>query len=237
MISLSCFSQEKELKGKIINGENLEGIHILNTRAKKFTITNEKGEFYIDAQLNDTIYFNSLVYKTQGFQVTQQMIDNEAIAVALEEDVNQLKEVTVGRKLTGNINEDIKQVTIKDTINFADVGIPGFEGVPEEKIVPVVPSIGFGAVMDIEALYKHITGYYKKLKLGRKWDKQDKTIIKVYDLYGHDFFLDTYAINEEKIYEFLLACVEEDAFVENFKNENYELILKVFKAQSVNFKE
>ena len=234
--STIMFSQE-EIRGKILNTENIEGIHVLNKNEQKFTVTNEKGEFFIEAKLNDTIYLNSIVYQLQQFVVTEEIIKRKYIAITLEEEVNELDEVVVGNKLTGNINEDLKQVTIKDTINFSDVGIPGFEGVPEEKIVPVIPAIGpLAVVVDIEALYKHASGYYKSLRLGRKWDKQDKTIIKVYDYYGHDFFIETYNIDEEKMYEFLLACVEEPGFVNDFNKGIHELVLKVFEAKSENFK-
>jgi hypothetical protein len=127
------FSQEIELKGIILNTDNIDGVHVLNTRAKQFTVTNEKGQFYIAAKANDTLYFNSLVYKDQGFVVSALMIENRTIYVQLEEYVNELQEVLVGRKLTGDINQDIKQVKIKDSLDFPDVGIPGFQGEPEEK--------------------------------------------------------------------------------------------------------
>lgn len=233
--SVTLFSQE-EIKGKIMNTENVEGIHVLNKNEQKFTVTNEKGEFFIEAKLKDTIYLNSITYQLQQFVVTEEILKRKYIAITLEEDVNELKEVVVGNKLTGNINEDLKQVIIKDTINFSDVGIPGFEGEPEEKIVPIIPAIGPLAVLvDIEALYKHASGYYKNLRLGRKWDKQNQTIIKVYDYYGHDFFVETYNIDEEKMYEFLLACVEEEGFVNDFNKDSHELILKVFETKSENF--
>ena len=229
------FAQEV-IEGRVQNNTNIEGIHVLNKNLQKFTVTNEKGVFYIEANLNDTIYLNSVVHEVQQLLVTKAILEAKRIEVTLQEAVNTLDEVVVGNTLTGNINEDLKQVKIKDTIHFSDVGIPGFEGEPEEKIVPVFPSIGPLAVaVDIEALYKHASGYYKSLRLGRKWDKQNQTIIKVYDYYGHDFFIETYKIPEEKLYEFLLACVETDGFVSDFKNQSQELILKVFEAKSEKF--
>lgn len=229
------FSQEIELKGIILNTDNIDGVHVLNTRAKQFTVTNEKGQFYIAAKANDTLYFNSLVYKDQGFVVSALMIENRTIYVQLEEYVNELQEVLVGRKLTGDINQDIKQVKIKDSLDFPDVGIPGFQGEPEEKIVPVIPAIGIGVVVDVEALYKHASGYYKSLKIGRNWDKQDKTIIKVYDHFGHDFFIESCNVAEGQLYEFLLASVEEEGFVNDFNKGSYELLLHVFDSKKENF--
>lgn len=233
--SFISLGQEIELEGRLLNEENIEGVHVLNNTAKKFTITDENGGFLIEAKEQDTIYFNSLVYKLQGFVITDEMISQGRLDVLLQEDVNELDEVVVGRRLTGDINKDMKQAKIKDTINFDDVGIPGFQGEPQEKIVPIIPAIGFGVAMDIEAIYKHITGYYKSLKTGRKWDKQNGVLADLYDYYGHDFFVSDHNIPEDRLYEFLLLCVENEGFVDDFKKGNFELVLKVIREKSENF--
>ena len=60
--SFVCFSQEVEIRGKVIAIEDIEGVHIINITASKFTITDSQGEFLIPAKLNDTIIISGLKY-------------------------------------------------------------------------------------------------------------------------------------------------------------------------------
>lgn len=53
-------AQEIDINGKILAVEEVEGIHVINKTANKFTITDQNGEFVIPAKWNDTITFSSI---------------------------------------------------------------------------------------------------------------------------------------------------------------------------------
>jgi len=124
---------------------------------------------------------------------------------------------------------DIKKIKVEDQINFDDVGIPGFKGKPEEKISPVVPVIPLA--VDLEGLYKHLTGYYRKLKLKRKWEAQNITVAHMINNYTPAFFQESFDIPPERLYDFLLFCIETSDIQENYKTEKFNLVLETFASK------
>jgi len=146
--------------------------------------------------------------------------------------VNELDEVRLGPRLSGNIERDIKNIKIIDTLNFDDVGIPGFKGKPEEKIVPAVAGIGLITAVDVEALYKHLSGYYKKLRLQRKWESENVVAARMIHYYTSAFFQEAYDIPENRLYDFLLFCMETTQIKHHFEVGSYSLVLDSFKEKS-----
>jgi len=230
--SVAADAQEKSLNGKITNVKDVEGIHILNTSSRFNTVTNSQGEFRIRAKPMDTLLVSSIAYIPEQIVITQEIYSMGFISITLKDLVNELDEVQLGPRLSGNLERDIKNIKIIDTINFDDVGIPGFKGKPEEKIVPIVSGIGLVTAMDVEALYKHLSGYYRKLKLQRKWESENVVVARMIHYYTPQFFEEAYSIPEDRLYDFLLFCMETTSIKHNFEAENYSLVLDSFKEQS-----
>jgi len=84
----------------------------------------------------------------------------------------------------------------------------------------------------VEAMYKHLSGYYRKLRLQRKWDTQNVTVAKIIELYGPVFFNEAFNIPENRVYDFLLFCIETSSVQSAFTSENYAEVLAVFEAKS-----
>ena len=230
--SIVSEAQEKSLNGKITNVKDVEGIHILNTSSRFNTVTNSEGEFRIRAKPLDTLLVSSIAYVPEQIVVSQDIYAMGFISITLKDLVNELDEVQLGPRLSGNLESDIKNIKIIDTINFDDVGIPGFKGKPEEKIVPIVSGIGLVTAMDVEALYKHLSGYYRKLKLQRKWESENVIVARMIHYYTPQFFEEAYEIPDERLYDFLLFCMETTEIKHNFEAENYSLVLASFKEKS-----
>jgi len=226
------YSQEKELLGKITNTTDIEGIHVLNQSSRYNAVTNQKGEFVIAAKVNDTLLISSITYIPQRVIVSETFYNQGSLSITLKEIVNELAEVRIGNQLTGNLNTDLQNIKTEKALQFDDVGIPGFKGEPEEKIVPAVPAFGLGVVVDVEALYKHLSGYYKTLRTKRKWESQNKAVAGIINLYGADFFEDAYKIPENRLYDFLLFCIETETVVQDFKKENYSRIIAVIEEKA-----
>ena len=67
-ISSLSFSQENNrmVKGKVqseTSKSTLQNVHVLNLNKVLGSITNESGEFEIEAVVNDTLYFSYIGYK------------------------------------------------------------------------------------------------------------------------------------------------------------------------------
>lgn len=62
--------------------------------------------------------------------VSKNILSSKAIYVTLEEQINELEEVLVGKVLSGDLLMDIENVEGNPLINFYDVGILGYTGNP-----------------------------------------------------------------------------------------------------------
>ena len=228
----SVCAQQKELQGHLTNKTDVEGVHILNQSSRLNVISNKNGDFTIRASINDTILVSSITYIPQRVIVSEKAYNQKKLTITLQEIVNELTEVKIGNQLTGNINTDLQNIKTEKVLQFDDVGIPGFKGKPAEKIVPVVPTIGLVTAVDVEALYKHISGYYKVLRTQRKWESQNQTVYAIIDLYGASFFNEAYKIPENRLYDFILFCLETETMEQDFKKENYSRVMATLEKKA-----
>ena len=234
------FSQTKNykvFKGEVVNDSlNISGIHIINKTSGSRAITNQNGLFEIGVKRNDTIVISSIQIKPHIIIIESKIFDQDLIRVYIEPFINRLDNVVVkSHNLSGNMLDDMLASGIKDPINFIDVGIPGFEGEREEKIVSEKSLIlqtlllPISGGLDIEAVYKHLSGYYKKLKKRRLLDKQYVTVVSIIEFYGVVFFINKFNLSEEKVYEFVLGALENSNIESDFKTSDHGLVLESFE--------
>ena len=159
-----------------------------------------------------------------------EILDQTYLKIYVDLFINQLNNVVVrSHSLSGNILDDMANSNVKVPINFDDVGIPGFKGIREEKIEKIVPYIGLPVMaINIEALYKNLSGYYKRLKKRRVWDKQNITTLDIIEFYGVSFFTRSYNLTQDEVYEFVLGAIENSSIQNDFKLSNHGLVLEAF---------
>jgi hypothetical protein len=133
MMSLLLSAQRVDLNGQLVAGDEVEGLHIRNKTASKYTISNSNGGFIIGAKVSDTVYISGLKYEVQEFIITQFMIESGRFTVQLVEKINQLSEVVVGKMLTGSLESDIENSDAKPKINFYDLGIDASTNIPSTQ--------------------------------------------------------------------------------------------------------
>ncbi|MAV04209.1 MAG: hypothetical protein CMC31_00905 [Flavobacteriaceae bacterium] len=228
----------KSFKGEIVSDSlNLSGIHIINKNSGAKSITNENGLFIIGVKKNDTIIISSIQIKPHVIVINQKVFNQDQVKVYVEPFVNQLENVVVkSHNLSGNLLNDMKDSGVKNPINFDDVGVPGFKGERAERIVykndaqillnvllmPIMP-------LDIEGIYKKLSGYYDNLKKTRILDKQFSAVFQAIEFYGVAFFMKNYNLKEDEVYEFVLGAMENKDIEENFRQSNHGLVLNSFK--------
>jgi hypothetical protein len=95
LIGLPFTLSGQTLKGKIYNATTtVMNIKVLNKTQNRFTVSNANGDFRIDAEVNDSITFQSLFYHPKV--VVLKPIDFEGVAVfELEEIISELDEVEI----------------------------------------------------------------------------------------------------------------------------------------------
>lgn len=229
---LTLWSQAKPIYGKILNSEDISGIHILNTSSRLNTITNQQGEFRISALPNDTLVISSIKYQVEKQLVTPEIYEFGRIELLLTPLVNELQEVYLGRRLTGDLARDIKQIEVTDPINFDDVGIPGFKGKPQEKIPPILGGVIAPTAVNVEGLYKYLSGYYKMLRTKRKWEAENVVAVQIMNHYSPGFFLEVYSIPENRLFDFVLYCLETSSLQSDYWNEQHGKVHAIFAEKS-----
>ncbi|MBT8261755.1 MAG: carboxypeptidase-like regulatory domain-containing protein [Bacteroidia bacterium] len=232
LFPLCIVAQEKILlQGKITNEKDVEGIHILNRSTRFNSVTDIYGNFSITVKESDTLVFSSVHYNPLEVEITSEIFKEALLIVTLQELINELDEVFLGPDLTGNLRTDIEKIEVKDPINFQDLGIPGYTGTPQERIVPVTTAL-FPTSVNIEAVYKHLSGYYRKLRLRRKWDAENRAVASLIDYYNARFFQEAYNIPKNRLYDFVLFCVESTQIAQDFYAGRYEEVFKTFRDKS-----
>ena len=188
--------------------------------------------------IGEELIFSGVQYKKRALIITPEIFALEEITVYLEAFINELDEVVVKpHNLSGSLSSDLNNV--KEQINFDDVGIPGYKGVRKEKIVSgkslilstlLLPISGG---INIDALYKHLSGYYKKLKKRRKLDAQFETVFSIIKFYGVYFFEENYALEQEEVYDFVLGCSENSQLIDYYKKDMHEQVVQAFEEYKI----
>lgn len=201
------------LKGKVINPTDNDGVHVFNKTHQKYTITDQNGEFEIQAKVNDTIVFTAVQFQLKSIVLTEEAID-EDLYVLLKEQLNELAEVYIGYKLTGNLSTDVQNIKTKRKVDYNTQ----FKGLAL-SISPLPPD-GQSKVIN-EALPKRdgganlmplVTGLIKMI--GGKKAPERKTIVKRPVLtvaylkmnFGERFLIKDLQLKEEDYERFVEFC-------------------------------
>jgi len=215
--------------GKVTSKSDVENIHVINSTAQEFSVTDKNGEFKIPVKLRDTIVFSSIQYKLKEVIVTRQMIENKAVLVKLDEQINVLDEVVVGKILTGNLLNDINNMDGDGPINFYDVGIPGYTGKiatqTERRLSeasgfkPNLGSSGFGlgGSVGFTPIINAITGRTKKLKNRVKLEEKTVLMERIKRKLSKDFFASN-PLEEDLRMDFFYFCSDDVNFLKSCKN-------------------
>lgn len=121
------------LKGKVQNDNTeafMPSVHVLNLNSVEGVITNDKGQFEIAAQVNDTLYFSYLGFKPLKVAVSNDMIKFGPPVFRLTSLSFALEEVIVRPyELTGYLDIDVRKVPLNPAGRYSIPGLPqsGYE--------------------------------------------------------------------------------------------------------------
>ena len=142
-------SQETDkVLGVVLNSADksvLENVNIVNLNQVVGTTTNKKGEFQIKAQVNDTLHFSYLGFKSIRVRVTNDWLKFGSSNIELTELALALEEVVINQlKLTVYLEVDIKQVPdINTNYRYSISGLEGtgYEASKKSGLTNVIGSI------------------------------------------------------------------------------------------------
>ncbi|MBO3099518.1 carboxypeptidase-like regulatory domain-containing protein [Gelidibacter pelagius] len=205
-----------EISGKIVvDSDDLEGITVYNTSAKKGVLTDENGLFKISVAVNDIIEFRALQFQDFTVTIDDNIIKTKRMTVFLVEKINRLDEVVIlPYDLSGNLLVDIESVKTfnpdLDAIYFGLANMNEYE-FPDDyksKVVNVaMPGTGnhipYGLdVIGIVDLFLRPIFKSKKNKDIEVMGPEDS--YKAFtDLYSTKFLVENFNIPENKVNDFV----------------------------------
>ncbi len=246
-VNIIC-SQTIEINGVIKGISDVENIHVINKTSNKFTTTNKKGGFKIQVKLNDTLVFSSIQYKLKAIIISPKNIKEHYVLVYLNESVNVLDEVIVGKLLTGSLDSDIKNSDAERPIDFYDVGIPGYSGKPktqnERRLYEAdhgkYVAIGLGFGLNLNKILNKVTGRTKKLKERVRLESNDVLLTKIKSRLTDNFF-NVYTLDDSLRTDFFYFCSEDENFEKRCKGKSdievFEFLAEKIVAYKSNLKE
>jgi len=208
----TVFSQIPErllLKGKINVPQNAEAsnINIYNKNTLKGTTTNSIGEFLIEVKEGDHIILSSIQFQDFEIEISKEMMKERDIVIRINENVNQLNEVTVSSsRLSGDLRVDIRKIGVEDSglnmdedevINTYDANLTTGTQIRAENIGIQEEYLQNG--MDFVKIFKN---YIQKPK-DKKAKELDDLDVEVRKMYDNDFFKEYLNVEPENINEFI----------------------------------
>lgn len=246
LLYATSYCQLVDLKGQIIANDEVEGIHIINKTSERYTSSLINGAFVIPAKINDTILVSGVQYKLKEIIINRTHIDAKQIIVHLEEQINTLDEVIVGKVLTGNLSSDINNAEVKREMNFYDLGIPGYTGKPktqnERRVFDAdhgkfARFYGLFATINVNKILNRISGRTKRLKYIVSLDHQYDCMLRVRGDFS-DLIFGGLNIEEELIKDYFYYVAEDPEFITHCDSNNdlkmFEFLTKKLLAYNEN---
>ncbi|OUS03416.1 hypothetical protein A9Q86_00445 [Flavobacteriales bacterium 33_180_T64] len=211
--SSQLIAQSKNITGRVIASGDVIGIHIINKTASKFAITDDNGQFEIPAKLNDTIMVSGLQYKLNEFVVNDIIMQSKEVTVNLEDEVNFLDEVVVGKVLTGDLMSDIENRDTKRQINFYNLGIPGYTGPKKTQSERRLYEAKSGSgLLPLNPVLNWISGRTNRLKAQIKREELDIAISEAMSKFSQMLF-ETEVLEVSKQKEFFYFSSDDPKFL------------------------
>ncbi|WP_405200531.1 hypothetical protein [Christiangramia sp. LLG6405-1] len=239
LFSVNLKAQETSLlKGQIISeNKDVQNVHIVNLTQETGTTSDVKGEFFIGAAINDSLFISSVQFQNRTVVVRQNMIESGKIEIELYEAMNELSEVFIDDiELSGYLANDLNLISIKEveTKNRLQQNLDDFIRKDRELNPYYQPSMTEGIRIDKIAM-----------AIAEKLSKNKETPI-VYSpkelanlslkIVGEEFFSKDLDLDANEICNFLLYCDRDQNFEELVLNNNALVLIEYFETRIESFR-
>ena len=195
-------------------GFPMESVHVLNLNMVEGTTTDKKGNFEIRTQVNDTLYFSYLGYKSLKVAVTQDMIKFGNSKFQITQLAYALEEIILRPyQLTGYLDIDVRNVPINSAGRYRIPGLPsaGYEGGNRN---PNAISKTFAALFNPADFLHNLFGkkgvQMQKLKKMRESDELKNLLASKFD---REIITQLLNLDRLDLDEILRNCNYSDAFI------------------------
>ena len=217
LVTFSHAQEVTTVKAVVVNNSNevpLENVNIVNLNQVIGVTTNEKGEFELKAQANDTLHFSYVGFKSIKVRVTNDWIKYGSTQIAMTELALALDEVVITEfKLTGYLEIDIKQVPINNNYRYSISGLPsGYEAGSRQ---PSALSKVLGSIFNpIDFLYNTFSKKGREMKKLKKMKKDDEIRALLASRFDREMLTVLLQINKVDLDEIISQCNYSKEFIE-----------------------
>jgi len=221
LISITGFSQDnslqKKVHGTIISGSTtfpLANVNIININKVRGTITNARGAFELDAEVNDTLHITMIGFQSLRVRVTNDWIKNGNAKIVLSERAIALEEVVVRKyNLTGYLEVDTKLIPEKENYRYSISGLP--QGYETGEYSPKAFSRVMNSIFNPADMLYNFFGKKPKELRKLKEMKKDNTVKALLETkFDREMIAVLLGIDKKDIAEILQHCNYSEAFIE-----------------------
>lgn len=207
LFSIKFYAQEYVF-GKVVSEQHslMPNVLVVNTKTDEQTYTDGEGNFRIRAKNNEEIRFVKDKYDRVAYHMAPSDF-RRAITIIMIRTPEEIQEVVVRPKLTGNLSEDSKNLAGNDKIEALqnNIGVPRPPEKPREKPADISKNVLLPLLvgsLNVQALYDVISGKSKRQKRLYKYDDLQDDIVWVRKKVDINYFINL-GIPEDKISEFI----------------------------------
>lgn len=208
--------QKGYINGSVLSSSTddpLQNVNIVNLTNLKGAISDKEGGFEIKAQVDDTLFFSYLGYKTLQVRVSADWIKYGNVKIKMTEVGIALEEVVVQEiQLTGYLEIDAKRIPIYNNSRFSISGLnTGYEG---GNTQPGAVSKVINAIFNpADLLYNLFGKKPEQLKKMRKMKEDDKVRNLLEKKFDRETLVALLQIDRTDIDAILNNCNYSDNFI------------------------
>jgi len=205
-------AQEKLFYGKIdADGNNVEGINIVNLVNEKSAVSDANGEFHILAKPDDLLVLSAINFEYKRKIVAEEELNSKPVQIKMIPKVGQLDEVVI---------------TEYKNINAVSMGILSK---PAKVYTPAERKVRTATTGLLDPLVNLISGRTKNLKANVQLERKVLLLEKLDYLYEDEYFVNELKIPAANVAGFKYYAVEDAELVRavNDKNKTLSTLLLI----------
>ncbi|ALM48167.1 hypothetical protein AMR72_04200 [Flavobacterium psychrophilum] len=221
LLSLSTYAQDApapdKISGIIINEATLQPVSnasIININRVKATVTDNRGNFSIEAAANDTLHVSLVGYQAIKVRVSADWIRFKNVTkIELTERAYTLEEVIISKyNLTGYLQIDSKLAPVRENYRYAISGLPqGYEGGGSSSFKKIISSV-FNPADLLHNIFGKKPTEMRRLREMKKDDTVRNALAEKYD---RETLAALLGVNKKDIADILERCNYSEEFIKN----------------------
>ena len=205
--SLAQNDVEKLIHFKIMaEGTTVEGVNVLNLVNQKYTISDQNGEFYINAKYEDVLLITAV-----NLEIKRKLIEEEDLLPEL---------ITI--KMIPK-NTELKEVKVNEYSNITSASI-GIVPKNQKKYTPAERRLFTANNGFIDPLINLLSGRTAMLKKEVEVEKKEMLLVKLDGQFEDQYYTNELKIPEEYIKGFHYYLIENEEFVKALLAKNKTLM-------------